>query len=65
MKTLFACCCAVLLLAGCGNKGPLVLPQKPVPVDADGLAPAEENPPAPDAPLPEPVPEEPLDDGRR
>lgn len=24
-----------LPLAGCGNKGPLVLPQKPVPVEAD------------------------------
>ncbi len=24
---------SALLLAGCGNKGPLVLPQKPVPVE--------------------------------
>ncbi|MBO9829340.1 lipoprotein [Xanthomonas sp. A2111] len=34
---------ALLALAGCGNKGPLVMPQKPVPVEA---APAT---PAPDA----------------
>ncbi|MCW0402123.1 hypothetical protein NB689_000765 [Xanthomonas sacchari] len=31
---------ALLALAGCGNKGPLVMPQKPVPVEAA---------PAPDA----------------
>ncbi|MEE7546935.1 sugar transporter [Xanthomonas sp. Kuri4-1] len=24
----------LLMLAGCGNKGPLVMPQKPVPVEA-------------------------------
>lgn len=35
-----------LPLAGCGNKGPLVLPPKPVPVEADTL-PIE--PPADDA----------------
>jgi len=26
---LFACCLALALLAGCGNKGPLVLPDHP------------------------------------
>ncbi|WP_206598901.1 LPS translocon maturation chaperone LptM, partial [Xanthomonas translucens] len=25
---------ALLALSGCGNKGPLVMPQKPVPVEA-------------------------------
>ncbi|MCW0423131.1 LPS translocon maturation chaperone LptM [Xanthomonas sacchari] len=37
---------ALLALAGCGNKGPLVMPQKPVPVEA---APATPATPAPDA----------------
>ncbi|WXF84026.1 lipoprotein [Xanthomonas translucens pv. undulosa] len=36
---------ALLALSGCGNKGPLVMPQKPVPVEA---APAA----APDATSP-------------
>lgn len=36
---------ATLLLAACGNKGPLVLPQKPVPVEE--LAPADPAAPAP------------------
>lgn len=27
----FACCLALALLAGCGNKGPLVLPDHPAP----------------------------------
>ena len=41
-----------LPLAGCGNKGPLVLPQKPVPVEADMLPvepPADDATPADDA----------------
>ncbi|QJD66523.1 sugar transporter [Xanthomonas campestris pv. badrii] len=35
-----------VLLAGCGNKGPLVMPQKPVPVEAQPV------PQPPDAPQP-------------
>lgn len=34
-----------VLLAACGNKGPLVMPQKPVPVEAQPV-------PQPDAPQP-------------
>ncbi|WP_045738847.1 lipoprotein [Xanthomonas sp. MUS 060] len=38
---------AVLLaLAGCGNKGPLVMPQKPVPVEVTPAAAPEATPPA-------------------
>ena len=39
MKTTFRClmlipvACALLVLTACGNKGPLVMPQKPVPVE--------------------------------
>jgi len=45
----------VLLLAACGNKGPLVMPQKPVPVEvpsAEPAAPAGDlpSPPAADTP---------------
>lgn len=36
-------------LAGCGNKGPLVMPQKPVPVETQ---------PVPEAPASEPIPTE-------
>lgn len=32
---------SLLLLAACGNKGPLVLPQKPVPVEETGEPVAE------------------------
>ncbi|APO96373.1 LPS translocon maturation chaperone LptM [Xanthomonas vesicatoria] len=35
-----------VLLAACGNKGPLVMPQKPVPVEAQPV------PQPPDAPQP-------------
>ncbi|MFC6841054.1 LPS translocon maturation chaperone LptM [Xanthomonas theicola] len=37
---------ALLALAGCGNKGPLVMPQKPVPVEAapDATPPASTDP---------------------
>ena len=41
-----------LLLAACGNKGPLVMPQKPVPVEQEMPAP----PPAEQAPADEPAP---------
>ena len=30
---LVAAACALLVLTACGNKGPLVMPQKPVPVE--------------------------------
>ena len=33
VKTVATALIAVLLLAACGNKGPLVMPQKPVPVE--------------------------------
>ncbi|KOR50250.1 sugar transporter [Xanthomonas oryzae] len=39
-----------VLLAACGNKGPLVMPQKPVPVEAQPVPqpqPLEESTPAP------------------
>ncbi|KQR11317.1 MULTISPECIES: LPS translocon maturation chaperone LptM [Xanthomonas] len=37
-----------VLLAACGNKGPLVMPQKPVPVEAQPVPPDESTPaPAP------------------
>ena len=34
-KTALAILAAALLLAACGNKGPLVMPQKPVPVEQE------------------------------
>ncbi|MCD7098336.1 lipoprotein [Stenotrophomonas sp. MMGLT7] len=37
---------ALLALAACGNKGPLVMPQKPVPVDTAPATPAADIPPA-------------------
>jgi len=52
MKLRFSALAAVLLLAACGNKGPLVMPQKPVPVEQEVPAP----PPAEPAPAAEPVP---------
>lgn len=37
-----------VLLAACGNKGPLVMPQNPVPVEAQPVPqPVEESTPAP------------------
>lgn len=39
-----------LPLAGCGNKGPLVLPQAPEPVDELPVMPEDELPVPPDAP---------------
>ncbi|KAF1685251.1 hypothetical protein B1992_12790 [Pseudoxanthomonas broegbernensis] len=38
---------ATLLLAACGNKGPLVMPQKPVPVTLPTPAPPASAEPAP------------------
>ncbi|MCL7715000.1 LPS translocon maturation chaperone LptM [Stenotrophomonas mori] len=39
---LIAAACVLLFLTACGNKGPLVMPQKPVPVEepVPGEAPA-------------------------
>lgn len=52
---------SLLFLAACGNKGPLVLPQKPVEVQEQAV-PAEQAPPATQptsdgnpAPTPDPV----------
>ncbi|MBO9718259.1 MAG: lipoprotein [Pseudoxanthomonas sp.] len=39
-KPLIAATAIALLLAACGNKGPLVMPQKPVPVEEPAPAPA-------------------------
>jgi len=33
---------ALLVLSACGNKGPLVMPQKPVPVEEQLVEPADE-----------------------
>lgn len=40
--------CALLALTACGNKGPLVMPQKPVPVEEQEVVP-EDAPAADDA----------------
>lgn len=40
------CGAALLALSGCGNKGPLVMPQKPVPVEAAPAAAPDATPPA-------------------
>ncbi|WP_372382934.1 lipoprotein [Xanthomonas sp. NCPPB 1068] len=52
-----------VLLAACGNKGPLVMPQKPVPVEAqpvpqppDAPQPLDESRPAPEPVQTEPKP---------
>lgn len=37
---------ALLALSGCGNKGPLVMPQKPVPVETAPAPAPEATPPA-------------------
>ncbi|WP_282298394.1 MULTISPECIES: lipoprotein [unclassified Stenotrophomonas] len=37
---------SLLLLSACGNKGPLVMPQKPVPVEEQVVEPAEDAVPA-------------------
>lgn len=33
--------CALLVLTACGNKGPLVMPQKPVPIEEQEVVPAD------------------------
>lgn len=37
---------SLLLLSACGNKGPLVMPQKPVPVEEQAVEPVEDTVPA-------------------
>ncbi len=39
-----AAACTLLVLTACGNKGPLVMPQKPVPIEEQEVAPAAEQP---------------------
>ena len=47
LKTILSALAVVLVLAACGNKGPLVMPQKPVPVEQEMPAPPPaETPPA-------------------
>ncbi|KAF1697167.1 LPS translocon maturation chaperone LptM [Pseudoxanthomonas koreensis] len=48
-KTLCAAAVIALLLAACGNKGPLVMPQKPVPVEQESTAPPADATPTPAA----------------
>lgn len=52
IKLRFSAIAAVLLLAACGNKGPLVMPQQPVPVEQEVPAPSPVEP----APATDPVP---------
>ena len=40
VKTVATALIAVLLLAACGNKGPLVLPEQPEPAEQDSPEPA-------------------------
>jgi len=51
LKVLFAVIALSLALAGCGNKGPLVLPSHPA--AGDVVAPPEAAPPAPTVPADE------------
>lgn len=44
-----------VLLAACGNKGPLVMPQKPVPVEAQPVPPDAPQPLDESTPAPAPV----------
>ena len=53
-KTVLSVLIATVLLSACGNKGPLVMPQKPVPV--------EQEVPAPSAPAADPVQADPTAD---
>ncbi len=41
---LVAAASALLVLTACGNKGPLVMPQKPVPVEEQEVKPADAPP---------------------
>ncbi|MGB3393273.1 MAG: lipoprotein [Stenotrophomonas sp.] len=43
LPMLVAAACALLVLTACGNKGPLVMPQKPVPVEEE-VVPAQDQP---------------------
>jgi|GEM_PF-817175 len=52
IKTVISAVAVVLVLAACGNKGPLVMPQKPVPVEQELPAP----PPAEPAPATDKTP---------
>ncbi len=54
---------ALLVLSACGNKGPLVLPQKPVPVEEQLVEPAADDatPPAADADTDSPVVPDPVE----
>ena len=58
-KHAFSCLAVAVLLSACGNKGPLVMPQKPVPVQQ----PVPALPPAPADPADAPLPAPPADDG--
>ncbi|KAF1700089.1 LPS translocon maturation chaperone LptM [Pseudoxanthomonas suwonensis] len=49
------------LLASCGNKGPLVMPQKPVPVESGLPTPPATAPVEPDEPAPAAVPATPAE----
>lgn len=61
LKTTILMIALSLPLAGCGNKGPLVLPQAPVPDQTVPVEPPVEAgaQPVPDAPPADPVPAEP------
>ena len=48
-KTILSAIVVVLLLAGCGNKGPLVLPEKPAAAEPATPEPADEPAPTDDA----------------
>ena len=37
-----AACAVLLVLSACGNKGPLVMPQKPVPIEEQVVEPASD-----------------------
>ena len=52
LKTMLSAVAVVLALAACGNKGPLVMPQKPVPVEQEMPVP----PPADASPATAPEP---------
>jgi len=44
LPMLVAAACVLLVLTACGNKGPLVMPQKPVPVEEQEVKPADAQP---------------------
>jgi predicted small lipoprotein YifL len=56
IKTLLVASVLVPLLAACGNKGPLVMPQKPVPVEEPAPAAPAEPAAQPTEASPEPPP---------